>query len=150
MGSTYVYGSNPPLPPRFLYIYWLYSLLLIRTITPVIFIFLSIIKCPDCKRIIALVLRHNISAKESIKSSFILIFTLKRSAHPMLKIYLGVCIQSTNLPKPTRINPTHRVGSVFRGWWVGLWKYFNSGSGWMQVITITNPLNPTQPTYIFM
>ena len=67
-----------------------------------------------------------------------------------------MCSQPTNSPKSTRPNPTwpnstSRVGSVFRGWWVGLGyaNFFNNGSGWVWVITITNFSNPTRPTYIF-
>ena len=52
---------------------------------------------------------------------------------------------------PTQPNSTRRVGSVFRGWWVGLAyaNFFNSGLGWVWVITITNLPNSTWPTYIF-
>ena len=46
---------------------------------------------------------------------------------------LGLCSQPTDPPKLTRSNPTCRVGSVFRAWWVGLdYKiFFDSGSSWV-------------------
>ena len=42
-------------------------------------------------------------------------------------------VQPTHQPakaSPTQPNPTCRLGSVFRGWWVGLGyaNFFNSGS----------------------
>ena len=33
---------------------------------------------------------------------------------------VGVCRKPTNSPNPTRPDPTRRIGSVFRAWWVGL------------------------------
>ena len=55
---------------------------------------------------------------------------------------------AAKLPKSTQPG---WVGLVFRGWWVELDYeiFFNSGLGWDRVITITNPPNPTRPTYIF-
>ena len=46
---------------------------------------------------------------------------------------LEVCRKPTNPPNLTRPNPTRRVGSVFKAWWVelGYKFFFNSGSGWV-------------------
>ena len=63
---------------------------------------------------------------------------------------LGVCSQQTNLPKPTWPNSTHRVGLVFRAWWVGLgYTFFLERVGLDLGHKISNPPNPTRPTHIF-
>ena len=35
---------------------------------------------------------------------------------PLLEVFK----KPTDLPNPTQPNPTHRVGSVLKAWWVGL------------------------------
>ena len=47
---------------------------------------------------------------------------------------VGVCRKLAN---PTRPNPTRRVGSVIRAWWVGLQIFFfYSGLSWVWVIKL--------------
>ena len=45
---------------------------------------------------------------------FILLFFFR------IEMGVGVCKKLANPPNSTRPNPTHRVGLVFRAWWVGL------------------------------
>ena len=68
---------------------------------------------------------------------------LSQSVAKKVVLKLEVCSQPTN--------PSRRVGSVFRGWWVGLGYefFFNSRSSWVQVITITTGLTRTDlPIYL--
>ena len=59
--------------------------------------------------------------------------------------------QPVNPSKLTWPNPTHRVGSVFRPWWVGLCykKNFDSKLGWVWVIKFqTRQTQPNPPIYL--
>ena len=50
--------------------------------------------------------------------------------------YLGVCSELANLPKSTQPDSTHRVESVFKGWWVRLgheFIYLFFTMGWVGV-----------------
>ena len=51
---------------------------------------------------------------------------------------VGVYKKPTNSPNPTRPEPTRRIGSVFRAWWVGLgYKiFFDRGLGSVWVIKL--------------
>ena len=63
---------------------------------------------------------------------------------------LGVCRKPIDPPNPIRPNTTHRVGSIFRAWWVGLGykKKFYSGSGWVWVIKLqTRQTRPDPPIF---
>ena len=55
------------------------------------------------------------------------------STPTMLFKELGVCRKPTDPSNLTQPNPTHRVRSVFKAWWVGLGykKKIYSGSGWV-------------------
>ena len=53
--------------------------------------------------------------------------------------------------RPAKPDPTHRVGSVFKAWWVGLGyqKNYYSGSGWVWVIKLqTRPDPPIFNIYL--
>ena len=55
-----------------------------------------------------------------------------------LDFLLGVCRKPTDPPNLIQPNPTHRVKSVFKAWWVGLGykKIFYAESSWVWVIKL--------------
>ena len=69
---------------------------------------------------------------------------------------IEVCKKPIDLPNPTQSNPTRRVGSVFKAWWVGLGykNFFYNGLGWVWVIKLqtrqTRLDPPTHPYLIYI
>ena len=68
--------------------------------------------------------------------------------HYLLKIKVHRGVQKTH--RPAKPDPTHRVGSVFKAWWVGLGyqKNYYRGSGWVWVIKLqTRQTRPNPPIF---
>ena len=66
--------------------------------------------------------------------------------HTFMYAFTYICKGcATKPPKPTQPNLTCWFRLVFRDWWVELDYEIFFKVGWVRVITITNPPNPTRP-----